>query len=203
MSQTEESTIHKIEKFMNVPPAERKKLLERYIAHYGGVPNNEAIQSLNERFASGKLSKQEVYLLKDNLAMMQQVKTRDDEITKLREQNAQFGQSVRVDPKSYYENVVLNKKLSSADKSFIANCLPLLSVDDNILKELDTHEPITKVCQLAKILGLAPATVSGRILSLERMKLLVRKKRGFVLDPEQKFLIKALKKKQKKITPAQ
>lgn len=203
MSQTEESTIHKIEKFMNVPPAERKKLLERYIAHYGGVPNNEAIQSLNERFASGKLSKQEVYLLKDNLAMMQQVKTRDDEITKLREQNAQFGQSVRVDPKSYYENVVLNKKLSSADKSFIANCLPLLSVDDNILKELDTHEPITKVCQLAKILGLAPATVSGRILSLEKMKLLVRKKRGFVLDPEQKFLIKALKKKQKKITPAQ
>ena len=169
MSQKEASFLHAKGKLMNVSPAERKKLVEQYEHHFGWVSNKEATESLNEKFANGKLTKQEVFLLKDNLAMMQQVKTRDDEIKELREQIAQFGQSVRVDPKSYYENVVLNKKLSSADKSFIANCLPLLSVDDNILKELDTHEPITKVCQLAKILGLAPATVSGRILSLEKM----------------------------------
>ena len=198
MNQTEASFPHSKEKLMNLPPAERKKLLEQYVSHYGGIPVTEIIESLNEKFANGKLTKQEVFLLRDNLAMMQQVKTRDDEIKELREQNAQFAESVRVDPKAYYENVVRNPEISSADKSFIANCLPLLSVDGNILKELDTHEPITKVCQLAKILGLAPATVSGRILSLERMKLLVRKKRGFMLDPEQKFLIKALKKEQKK-----
>ena len=198
MTQTEASTVHKSEKFMNVPPAERKKLLEQYIDHYGGIPVHEIIQSLNEKFASGKLTKQEVFLLKDNLAMMQQVKTRDDEIKELREQNAQFAESVRVDPKSYYENVVRNPKISSADKSFVANCLPLVSVDGNILKQLDTHEPITKVCQLAEILGLAVGTVSGRILSLEKLNLLVRTKHGFMLDPEQKFLIKALKKSKKK-----